>query len=508
MSGAASMMANAVSQPVVTARWCRSQFVDMQRSLYCSAVQAPSAPSASRNSKYATAGRWATAATATLIAGLAHAREMSVGDDDGATLKKWGWSTAEFVGDNPIQSGMIFVGVIGGVYLGIKTGIAGWELGRRAWAWYKPPANEQTGVPKPSIDTLDDDGRPLPKFNGYITRGEIAKGVGAMGEIYLVSPESHPERLYALKVVRADRKGKGYVKRLRAEAINHARVRHKNVVGVISHFDDGDALHLVLDFCLRGHLFQYMYDREQDPDMPNVSNKELVDIFYQVADGVHATHEEGLVHRDLKPENILIAEDGTPKITDFGLAKKIKEGKTMHLAGTADLMAPEQIDFLNREIDTRTDIYNLGATLFIVFTGRAPYLAEDAEKALKKTLDSSVDVPNPGVINSDIPEPIAEIIMKAMQKDPNNRYQSASDMAAALRDAIKLDGVQEWLRSDSQGLDVEGGGDYVESLAASIVMGTNDTTKLMQRVQLLMAAATADLGIVDEDSDTESAGRS
>jgi serine/threonine-protein kinase len=144
-------------------------------------------------------------------------------------------------------------------------------------------------------------------------------------------------------------------------------------------------------------------------------------------------HSRGVVHRDLKPENIMLCGRDEVKLLDFGIAamrgsRRLTFGKLSRITGTADYMAPEQVK--GKRGDARTDIYALGAMLYEMLTGRLPFEEKNVFAAMQKRLYR--DPALPGEINPEIPRRLEEIVCKAMERDPRNRYGSAREMAVEL----------------------------------------------------------------------------
>jgi serine/threonine protein kinase len=158
-----------------------------------------------------------------------------------------------------------------------------------------------------------------------------------------------------------------------------------------------------------------------------------VAIAAQVADALHHAHQRGIIHRDVKPSNILISGDGRPLLTDFGIAKALHETtgltRTGTSIGTPEYMAPEQIQ--GQPVDARTDIYALGIVLYEMLAGWAPFSSTTPVATLYK----QVNEPPPPLrqVNIGIAAWLQDIVLKAMEKNPWERYQKASEMAAALR---------------------------------------------------------------------------
>jgi serine/threonine protein kinase len=154
--------------------------------------------------------------------------------------------------------------------------------------------------------------------------------------------------------------------------------------------------------------------------------------------GLEAAHEAGIIHRDIKPENIMRAADGTVKLADFGLAKALDvSGVTLTMAGkalgTPEYMSPEQCRAA--PVDTRTDIYSLGATFFALLAGHSPYAASGTAVEMMAAHCQS-EIPDPREKNALIPDGVMEVIRTAMAKDPGDRYQTATEFRQALESLL------------------------------------------------------------------------
>jgi serine/threonine-protein kinase len=163
----------------------------------------------------------------------------------------------------------------------------------------------------------------------------------------------------------------------------------------------------------------------------------------KVARAVQYAHDAGIVHRDLKPGNILLGPDGEPRVTDFGLAKRVRGRAhltlTGHLMGTPSFMAPEQARGRSGQCSAATDIYSLGAVLYYLLTGRPPFVADSALDALLLVLEGEAVLPRR--INPLVSGPLEYICLRCLQKRPEDRYASAGDLAMDLERFLKGDSL-------------------------------------------------------------------
>jgi hypothetical protein len=260
---------------------------------------------------------------------------------------------------------------------------------------------------------------------GYEVLGLL--GRGGMG-IVLLARQLSLGRLVALKIIRdAVCAGEAERRRFRAEAEAIACLQHPNVIHIYDVGEYEGLLHMALEYCPGGSLAGKL----QGKPMPAVEAAGLVEA---LARGIHAAHLKGVIHRDLKPANVLVAEDGTPKITDFGLVKRLDTpGQTSLgvVVGTPNYMAPEQAGGRTLEIGPAVDVYALGAVLYELITGRPPFQAGTTIDTVLQVL--SKEPTPPSQLNSAIPSALEAICLRCLQKGPQDRYGSALELAEALR---------------------------------------------------------------------------
>jgi serine/threonine-protein kinase len=166
----------------------------------------------------------------------------------------------------------------------------------------------------------------------------------------------------------------------------------------------------------------------------------VIDIIAQVGDALDYAHQQGIIHRDVKPANVLLDRGRWALLSDFGLAKMVAASvqltKTGVGLGTPAYMSPEQAQ--GKLVGAPSDIYSLGIMLFEMLTGRVPFDADTPLAVLIKHL--TAPLPLPREVNPDIPEPVERVILKAVAKDPENRFQRVSEMVEALRQATMAKG--------------------------------------------------------------------
>jgi tetratricopeptide (TPR) repeat protein/WD40 repeat protein len=272
------------------------------------------------------------------------------------------------------------------------------------------------------LDLTQTEEGPPPAFKDYEILGEL--GRGGMGVVYRARQQGL-NRLVALKMILAgEHAGSQHLARFRAEAEAVARLQHPNVVQVHEVGEQDGRPFFSMEFVEGGSLAGKLAGTPQ-PARPAA---ELVEV---LARAIQAAHQRGIVHRDLKPANILLAADGTPKISDFGLAKKLDEaaGQTASgaILGTPSYMAPEQASGGKRPVGPAADVYALGAILYELLTGRPPFKAETTFDTLRQVLTEE-PVP-PRRLNGKVPRDLETICLKCLLKEPRKRYPSAAELA-------------------------------------------------------------------------------
>jgi serine/threonine protein kinase len=253
-------------------------------------------------------------------------------------------------------------------------------------------------------------------------------GEGGMGAVYK-GVDTMLDREVAIKALRPELASQtSVVERFRSEAVTLAKLNHPNIAALYTMFRQGEELYMVLEF-VRGETLDSIIQKRGA-----MSADEMIPVFCQILDGIDHAHELGIVHRDIKPANMMLTEKGTLKVLDFGIARLLGSARMTragNIIGTLEYMAPEQVK--GQETDARSDIYALGMMLYEVLTGRTPFDTEN-EFELMKLQTESMPTP-PSEINPAIPEAVEAAIMQAIQKDPNERFQTAGEFRETLLDA-------------------------------------------------------------------------
>ena len=245
----------------------------------------------------------------------------------------------------------------------------------------------------------------------------------------------HPQldRYVAIKVLRSDLvEDETFLTRFHGEAQAVAALRHPNIIQVHDFDVEDDVSFMVMELLDGDTLHTRLNDyRVRDEPMPW---GEMVRILLDVLDGLAYAHQEGMIHRDIKPANILLTQRGQAVLADFGIAQIV--GGTRHtvsgaLLGTLNYMAPEQ--GLEGVSDVRSDLYSLGVVFYEMMTRQPPFDADTPLAILLKHVNDPL--PLPRELNPDIPAPLERIVLKALSKDRNGRFQTAPEMAEALKKA-------------------------------------------------------------------------
>lgn len=256
-------------------------------------------------------------------------------------------------------------------------------------------------------------------------RYEVVKclGAGSMGLVYACRHKELSGHLVAVKVLFPEvAQDKVAAARFRNEIFASYGVSHPNVVRAYEYLRDGDLVAYTMEYVGGGDLA----DKLGNPQVP-MSVSEIISVLSQMCLGVQAIHDAGIIHRDLKPENILLSKEGHVKIADFGIARTGHGPKlTEHggVVGTIDYVSPEYM--LNSQVDWRSDIYAIGILGYEMVTGDSPFRGDSVYATMTKRLKT--DPTPPSSIRSECPKELDVIILKAMERDPELRYQSTTEM--------------------------------------------------------------------------------
>src|SRR5262245_2105488 len=256
----------------------------------------------------------------------------------------------------------------------------------------------------------------------YVIRRKL--GSGGMADVYLAEDQELGRRV-ALKLLN-DRHAADdqFVERFRREAQSAAGLSHPNIVSI---FDRGRAegtYYIAMEF-LEGRTLKELLIRNGPTPIPIA-----IDYARQILSALSFAHRNGIIHRDIKPHNIVVGSDGRLKVTDFGIARSGASQMTEagSIVGTAQYLSPEQAR--GARVDPRSDIYSLGIVLYEMLTGHVPFTGDTAVEIAMKHL-SEVPEP-PSKLRPDVPHDLDAVVMRALAKDPEQRYGSAEEMDADL----------------------------------------------------------------------------
>ncbi len=262
----------------------------------------------------------------------------------------------------------------------------------------------------------------LPTLPGYEVLRELGKG--GMGVVFQARQVAF-DRLVAVKMIRAQLlAGPDEMTRFRTEALAIGRLDHPHVVRVFDFDEERGCPYLVMEYLAGGSLAALLDDNR-------LPVRRAVELVRQVALGVQAAHDKGILHRDLKPGNVLLDEQGNARVADFGLAKLLDEdsGQTASavLLGTPVYMAPEQTVGKARQVGPATDVWALGVMLYECLCGKPPFRSPDREEILR--LIQTADPVPPRRLRREVPPSLEAICLKCLEKEPAKRYGGAGELA-------------------------------------------------------------------------------
>ena len=252
-------------------------------------------------------------------------------------------------------------------------------------------------------------------------------GSGGMADVYKAKDE-RLNRFVAIKVLKPEYSSdKSFVNKFRGEAQSVAGLSHPNIVNVYDVGDDG-GLHYIVMELVEGITLKRFIERKGKLEV-----KEAVGITIQIAQGMEAAHDNHIIHRDIKPQNIIISRDGKVKVTDFGIAKASNSNTiTSNAMGSVHYLSPEQAR--GGYSDEKSDIYSLGVTLYEMLSGKVPFAGDNnVSVAMLHIQGEAMPLRE---LEENIPLSVDRIVQKCMQKRPERRYHSASDLIVDLKRAL------------------------------------------------------------------------
>jgi serine/threonine-protein kinase len=263
--------------------------------------------------------------------------------------------------------------------------------------------------------------------NRYVLERQLA--MGGMGGVHVAMDERLGRRV-AVKLLREDlASSHEFVERFRREAHMVAGLGHPNIAQVFDYGQDGRAHFIVMELVEGADLARLLAERHR------LAPAEVVDIAGQVCSALAAAHRAGVVHRDIKPGNVIIGPDGHVKVTDFGIARALGEApltQTGSVMGTAQYLPPEQST--GQPATLASDLYSLGVLIYQMLTGEVPFTGDSPVAVAVRHV--SEDVPPPSAIVPEVPPGLDAVVARATAKQPADRYASADEMAAALRESL------------------------------------------------------------------------
>ncbi|MEH6765046.1 MAG: serine/threonine-protein kinase [Aequorivita antarctica] len=255
-------------------------------------------------------------------------------------------------------------------------------------------------------------------------------GEGGMGTVYLAK-DTMIDRLVAIKQLHRNTgsEEESLGERFQAEALALAKLNHPNVTHLYSFIPKEDTYWMIMEYVEGKTLEDWLFVHKK------ITHQLAASITVQILDGLQHAHRKGIIHRDIKPANVMINEDGEVKIMDFGIARMrnaqriTSHGKSV---GTLEYMAPEQIQ--GHEGDERTDIYAVGNILYEMLCGTTPFQSDTDYILMKDKLEKQPE----SILreNPTVPESLEKIIFKALQRNPNKRYQTARELKSAIEKCL------------------------------------------------------------------------
>jgi serine/threonine protein kinase/Tfp pilus assembly protein PilF len=289
-------------------------------------------------------------------------------------------------------------------------------------------APEELGV----TETIETTTNELTRGTTFAGRYEIIEelGRGGMGKVYRVEDTKLKQEV-ALKLIKPEiASDKKTIERFQNELKTARMIAHKNVCRMFDMGESKDSHFITMEY-IRGEDLKSLIQK-----MGQLSAGQAITIAKHVCDGLMEAHKLGVVHRDLKPQNIMIDKQGDARIMDFGIARSL-EGRGITgagvMIGTPDYMSPEQVE--GKETDQRSDIYSLGVILYEMVTGRVPF---EGDTALSIAVMHKTETPKaPIELNPQIPDALNSVIMRCLEKDKQNRPQSAGELRSELESIDK-----------------------------------------------------------------------
>ncbi len=297
-----------------------------------------------------------------------------------------------------------------------------------------------------------------------------AVGEGGMANVYLAY-DTILDRNVAVKILRGDlASDEKFVRRFQREALSSSSLSHPNIVEVYDVGEDNGNYYIVMEFIEGKHLKNLVKKRGK------LTTSEVIDIMLQITDGLSVAHDSYLIHRDIKPQNIMILENGLVKITDFGIAMAINNTQltqTNSVMGSVHYLPPEQAS--GKGSTLKSDIYSMGILMYELLTGKLPYRGDNAVEIALKHLKE----PLPSIKEElpELPQSIANIIIRSTSKNPENRYTDAREMhedLATCMDESRADEPVVKLKHSEAEYDEKAKKKTIKELESSVVDDKNE----------------------------------
>ena len=287
-------------------------------------------------------------------------------------------------------------------------------------------------------------------------------GVGGMSYVYKAY-DSKKHKIVAIKVLKDELSlDDEFVKKFKSEALASKDIKHKNVISAYDVIDEDNLHYIVMEYFEGTTLNKYIKEHEK------LSNEEVVDISLQVARGISAAHNKGIIHRDIKPQNIVINAKHEAKITDFGIARAITSTtKNISVIGTVHYISPEQVR--NTKVDFRSDIYSFGCTIYEMITGEVPFSGDTPLEIIISHLRENIKQPH--LVNKSIYPSLEKIILKSTRMIPRERYQTIDELIDDLERAL----------SDKEGTFIKDN-NYIEDEEGKTVIISDEDMRVIKAV--------------------------
>ncbi len=268
--------------------------------------------------------------------------------------------------------------------------------------------------------------------NKQIAHWEIGRklGAGGMGTVYLGTHRETGQEA-AIKVLPASlAREEGFVERFKREIASMEQLKSPHIVEFYESGNDGDTYYYSMEY-VDGETLTARLKRDK-----RIPWQEVIDYSLQICRALKAAHNTGIIHRDLKPSNLMISSDGTIKLADFGVAQVFASQKltiTGGIVGTAEYMSPEQAK--GQRATKKSDLYSLGAVMYVMLTGRPPFSGKSSLDVIHKHQFGVFD--RPGLIATDMPRQLEEIVCKLLEKDPEKRFPDSYVLSLRLVEVQK-----------------------------------------------------------------------